>query len=577
MKLIDLPAPSGVSHRHLSFAEVKQAAVKRWPEIYQSAGITFPDSAFKGGSYCPYCGGKEKLDADRFQAKDFDTTGGGVCRKRCGVGGDGFNIIGKIKGWSRKETLRYVAQTLGLWTSQSKPKTTAPETVLTEPDDFPACEKCGCRDTYRSKMKAPLAPDNEWKCAECEPREFKWPASKRLYDFRGPSAKEFDAKRLQQLIGMYCGSKGISKPESLMKLGATLASRNGYDVIRLPMYGPDGKQCSYFDVGPYKDSKLPKGMCGKGTVPGVFKVEGPLNNRVPTLMGEGAKDIAELIGMGYQAVGLPSSSLPKSFVKDASLFAGLDIVLVPDLDEASFAGVERTARALAEVAGSIRVARLPGDITESNGLDVRDCIRLLGADALREAISNAVPWSGSDEASESDGEKVNETADDPHRLARINLELYRTGFGREVKYWNESWYLWKEGQYVEVTHDHFVARLNQSIKQEFDRVWAREDAEYRVWKKSERYNEAKDKGPPSARKVTSGLVRNVVDATRSQCFVSSAVQMHSWIDGRGDGGDTFVSVGNGMLNISGRLRGEKASDTVLSPHVPAWFSTALRI
>ncbi len=174
---------------------------------------------------------------------------------------------------------------------------------------------------------------------------------------------------------------------------------------------------------------------------------------------------------------------------------------------------------------------------------------------------------------ETEDASVREVADDPHRLARINLELYRTSFGREVKYWNESWYLWKAGQYVEISRDHFEARLNQSIKQEFDRVWALENAEYQVWKKSDRYDESKDKGPPSAKKVTSSLVRSVVDASRSICFVSSRVPMHSWIDRR-DEADTFVSVQNGMLNVSKRLRGEKASGAVLSTHDPAWFSTS---
>lgn len=170
-------------------------------------------------------------------------------------------------------------------------------------------------------------------------------------------------------------------------------------------------------------------------------------------------------------------------------------------------------------------------------------------------------------------QRVNETVDDPHRLARMNLELYRASFGREVKYWNESWYLWKAGQYIEVTHDHFVARLNQSIKQEFDRAWASENTEYESWKKSERYDESKDKGTPTAKKVTSSLVRNVVEATRAMCFVSSRTRMHSWIGERNDG-DTYVSVENGMLNLSKRLAGEKSSEAILSPHESAWFSTS---
>jgi P4 family phage/plasmid primase-like protien len=167
-------------------------------------------------------------------------------------------------------------------------------------------------------------------------------------------------------------------------------------------------------------------------------------------------------------------------------------------------------------------------------------------------------------------ETPNEHIDDPHRLARVNLAYYQT-FGRELKYWNETWYRWKNGQYSEISHDHFAARLNQSIKREFDLVWYTENREYDEWKKSSKYDESQDKGPPKVRKVTTSLVNNVIEATKSLCLLPSNVPMHSWLDKRNTNG-TFVAVENGMLNLTALIN--RDNQNVLGEHSPLWFSTS---
>jgi P4 family phage/plasmid primase-like protien len=261
------------------------------------------------------------------------------------------------------------------------------------------------------------------------------------------------------------------------------------------------------------------------------------------------------------------------------------------------------AHAIAMFAAECRNVVLPYEIKPSKGKDLRDYLceridfhkaagledmparRATYADLLElagdaEILPNLNPDGAlvvsalpAEEAGlDDDRQFVAEAVDDPHRLARINLEQYRTAKGREIRYWNESWYLWKEGQYVEVSRDHFEARLIEAVKAEFDRIYFEELDAYEEWRESDRYEESKDKGAPKCRKVTAGLVRNVAEATRSMCFVSSTAKMHSWIDGRPNT-DDYVSVRNGMLNLSRLLDGAGDSE-ILSPHDPAWFSTS---
>jgi putative DNA primase/helicase len=363
----------------------------------------------------------------------------------------------------------------------------------------------------------------------------------------------------------------------------------------------------------------------------IWKTEGPTDmlTVLSLELPEGHSAVCNVFGAGEDPNPADGS---KQFILEH--FRDQIVYVVHDCDVAGQVGATRCDRtasgrlrlgwapAIAMVAREVRNVVLPYPIEESHGKDLRDwaCERidfhksiglndslarratyqdLLELAAESEIIPNPDPdramiatevpreerglstredADGSDdsdplEGSDDEMQFVLEAIDDPHRLARINLELYRSSFGREVAYWNESWFLWKAGQYVEITRDHFESRLNQSIKQEFDRVWQEETESYQAWKDSEKYDEAKDKGAPVCRKVTASLVKNALDATRSQCFISSTVKMHSWLDERHNG-DDYVAVENGMLNLSALLAGEEDIDEILTPHDPNWFSTA---
>ena len=64
-----------------------------------------------------------------------------------------------------------------------------------------------------------------------------------------------------------------------------------------------------------------------------------------------------------------------------------------------------------------------------------------------------------------------EADDDPHRLARVNLDRYATRTdGRTLAYWREEWYVWKRNCYRKISDRELRAKLSASIKEEFDRL-----------------------------------------------------------------------------------------------------------
>ena len=185
--------------------------------------------------------------------------------------------------------------------------------------------------------------------------------------------------------------KGISA-ESLKAFGAKATSPTS---IALPAFGPDGKPCSSFSMLTIGG----KGLFAKGKPAGLFfphvdgKVRIPKPGEVWHLV-EGPKDSAALYGLGLLACGVNTCRLATKF---ARLFAGCDIVLVPDRDRAGEEGGEFTSRVLRGVAKSVRVAVLPAEFKESDGEDVRDVLRRSnGRELVLQAIADAKPPDGWD-------------------------------------------------------------------------------------------------------------------------------------------------------------------------------------
>ena len=153
--------------------------------------------------------------------------------------------------------------------------------------------------------------------------------------------------------------------------------------------------------------------------------------------------------------------------------------------------------------------------------------------------------------------------DDPHRLARMNLDAYAKAHGGgALLFWKDEWYGWKpaRGKYRKIAEGELRAKLAQAIEAEFDRI-----AEYR---------RASGDVEAVAQKVTNGLLANVLTATASLCYVPGSVELLTWLSSeRKDSGQrrTLIAMKNGLIDLDALLR-EDSSNAVV-PHSPSWFST----
>ena len=213
--------------------------------------------------------------------------------------------------------------------------------------------------------------------------------------WRGNGVHHKDATT-DDIVARLCQIKNMSL-ESALKYGAKPAMRAGRygerPVVRFPVFDNDAREHSYFDISPdaAKSDKLCKGLLkeGKGSSGIFIPGRSPLPGETWHLV-EGVKDAAALDGLGYLSLGLPGAKLP---VKFAKLLEGVHVVIVHDLDTPGVEGAEHTAATLSRVAASVRIARLPGEITPSGGQDVRDVLQREGGEqAVRDAIASAKEW-----------------------------------------------------------------------------------------------------------------------------------------------------------------------------------------
>ena len=122
--------------------------------------------------------------------------------------------------------------------------------------------------------------------------------------------------------------------ESFMAFGATPAMRGRATVARVPMFNPDRQQCSEFD-----NKGLEKGLNAKGKSPGLFVATWPKPGDT-VLVTEGVNDSAALHALGFITLGLPTCEMAIQFAK---VFAGCNIIVVPERDKAGQYGAKVTA------------------------------------------------------------------------------------------------------------------------------------------------------------------------------------------------------------------------------------------
>ena len=226
--------------------------------------------------------------------------------------------------------------------------------------------------------------------------------------FKPDPSTNGQAVRVETLTAI-ARQKGITA-DALTAFGAKVITPT---TIHLPAYGPDGKQCSHFSL----DTKGGKGLFAKGKKAGLFfpHVDGKV--RLPQAgetwhLVEGPKDAAALHDIGLLACGLNTCRLAAKF---ARLFAGVEIVMVPDRDRAGEEGAQFSSRVLRGHAEAVRIAVLPAEFKESDGEDVRDILRRQGG---REEVMQAIA-----DAKAPEGWEAKEEAISPPTVASAEIAL----------------------------------------------------------------------------------------------------------------------------------------------------------
>lgn len=510
-------------------SEVKSLARNRWGEILAAVAGLSADALDGQHHPCPRCGG-----TDRFRFTDQSGDGSLICnqcaRRQCG---DGLAAVQWALGCDFPTALARVGEYVGAPDAGNNGK---PTTRRRKPAADPA------------KDLAPIPWSDSIAC-------------------------------------LFCSRKKPVRPEAIKSIGGRLARyRRKYTVVDLPvvdvggltvghvLYNATGGTLPKFDrqgkpAGQVKVKTTFGSQPGLiGRLPGpesttLVKVEGPSDLLALLSLSDLPPDVAAVTN----AMG--AGERPPSWIAD--LVTGKRCYVVGDADKPGDDGAAAWAAAFASAAADCRQARLPYPIVETHGKDLRDWISEGHGwhDLLR--LADQSPVVAPSAQQDPDSSQVLEADDDPHRLARVNLEQYtkRTD-GRTIKYWRSEWYVWKGNRYRRIAEDEFRAKVSLTIKREFDRLNI--EAQERFKRGQDAGLIEADEDPPKARKVTPGLVSSVIQATASMVAVSGEIEVGTWLPTKER--KNWLSFKNGLLDIDGLLADQDASEC-FRPNSADWFST----
>jgi len=365
------------------------------------------------------------------------------------------------------------------------------------------------------------------------------------------------------LAGLWCSRKRPILPAAIAAAGGRLARyRHHHTVIDLPVIGRQGETTGHV-IANVTGGTLPRfdahgKLIGQvktkltwGSQPGligrlpsdriIVKTEGPTD----ALALLSATDLPSMVAVWANEAG--AGQKPQPWILQAA--AGKTVYVVGDADQPGDQGAALWASAFAAHAAEVRHVRLPYPVMPDHGKDLRDWLAEgHGWDDFL-ALAAAAPIVPP--SSQPTSEALPEAVDDPHRLARMNLERYASSQqGRTLRFWRDEWYVWKRNRYRKITETEFRAKIAASIKAEFDRAYSAGRT-------------------TMVRQVTGGLVSNVILATAGMVGVSSEVEFGTWLPDRSR--RNYLSMANGILDIDAVLAGKEEADCLL-PHSPEWFS-----
>lgn len=507
--------------------ELKAAARGRWGEIITTI-CGLQNGLFTGRhQQCPTCGGR-----DRFRVfRDFDETGGMICGQCFNhENADGFGVIQWLTKCDFPTSLKHVGDYLGI---QAK------------------------KVIARKKRTGPALDQLQF---------VEWN---------------------DQLAVLWCMRKRPITVDALNAVGARMARHNRYTVIAIPtwrMQVGEGDPCGWilYEVtnGPLptkagKSVEWVKVKTLAGSQPGfagrpgdptqlVIKTEGP-SDMLGALSMPG---IPPGVGVVCNANGAKEDPDKNPWVQ--GMFTNRPAWVIHDCDQpgqegATFIvrndGAQRPgwAPAIARYASDCKNVDLGFPLKPTHGQDLRDWITAGGTfEQLTELAAKGESFTAADALPP----EITEAPDDPHRLARVNLERYSNlNEGAAIRMWRHEWYTWKRsrGCYRVISESDLRAKLTASIKLEFNRIHIEEKLS----------GQEEDN---TVRKVTKPLVSNVMNALASMTLVSEHINLNTWLDNEDEDakGRHFIAVRNGLLDLNALLAGDDANS--LRQHSPNWFT-----
>lgn len=520
---------------------VRAAAARQWPAILTAIGGIDPDLLDGQHHPCPKCGG-----TDRFRFTNRDDSGSCICNQ-CFSGaqaGDGFAALQWITGWKFVDVLKAVAEYLGIQPTE-QPRTSGKGNSTANPAEHLAFEEW---DEANESLAA----------AWCL---WKLPISVAAIKAVGGRFARY--RKQYTVIALPVWGKQLDAAAPVGWVIYNLAGGN------LPKYAKD-PHTQKWEISEWVKVKLTA-----GSQPGVITDLARIRKARVTIKVEGPSDLLGILSLAdlpddHAALTNANGAgeRPADWMLD--LFASKDEAwVIHDADLPGQAGAigktdEKTQQFRPGWANYIAAriptknVLLPFEIIETHGQDLRDFVNQPAAFVDLQALAAAVERI---ETGAKVGSQVLEAEDDPHRLARVNLDKYaELTDGGTLRYWRDEWYTWKPDRacYQKIRDNELRAKVGASVKLEFDRINLIEQQQT-------------EKGElPTARKVTTNLITNVVNATAGMQIVPYSVEPMTFL---GDSGErsqhNFVAMHNGIVDIDQVLADQ---DEVMLPHTPNWFS-----
>ncbi|TWT65640.1 DNA primase family protein [Crateriforma conspicua] len=493
--------------------EIKQAATGRWPEIISAIGRVSQDVLDGRHHPCPKCGG-----TDRFRL--IDKAEGACLCNLCfsEKNGDGVAAVQWLTGQSFGESISAIAGYLGI---------------------------------KRQPVKA-INPAEHLEFLDWNPT----------------------------LAGLWCLKKKPIKPEAIQRVGGRIARYRGqYTVIAIPVLGSALSEEAPIGWVVYRTNggDLPKWSKGNKT-PEWVKVKLTAGSQAGVICNpntfdcdgeiwktEGPTDLLTLLSVAPEtsAFTTANGSMEKPLEWVIKLCEGRDAIVIHDADKPGQEGAtwrqqrDGTRRPgwvpkLAELATRARNLTLPFPVEGTHGPDLRDFFAGGGSmELLRDRLSESEEVTGDTPSDD----PIEEAEDDPHRLARVNLERYRSEHEGRLIYWRDEWWKWRDGRYRRIDTAELKAKVSAAIRTEFEHS----------------YRERRARGDDKPiRKVTRALVSNVIGAMESICAIPSSIPMPCWLPDRSQ--PNYLATSNGILDLDAVFE-NKGLDESLRPHSSDWLSS----